>query len=140
MELGRGCQDNRVTGCVFEDLGAGGVKLGETNEPASDAVEACRNEVSDTRFRDGCKVYLGAPAVWVGQSGGNRIRHNEFTGQFTWAVSVGWNWSYFPLNRSRDNIVEQNDIHDLGTGVLGTHGALYCLVFAGNRPPQQLHP
>ena len=127
IELGRGCQENRVTGCVLEDLGAGGVKLGETNDPGSDAAEARRNEVSDTRFRQGCKVYLGAPAVWVGQSGGNRIRHNEITGQFTWAVSLGWNWSYFPLNRSRDNIVEQNDIHDLGTGVLGTHGALYCL-------------
>ena len=26
-----------------------------------------------------------------------------------------------------DNVVEKNHIHDLGTGVLGTHGALYCL-------------
>ena len=127
IELGRGCQDNRITGCLLEDLGAGGVKLGEVNEPGSDAAEACRNEVSDTRFRHGCKVYLGAPAVWVGQSGGNRIRHNEFTGQFMWAVSLGWNWAYFPLNRSRDNVVEKNHVHDLGTGVLGTHGALYCL-------------
>ena len=127
IELGRGCQDNRITGCVLEDLGAGGVKLGEVNDPGSDAAEACRNEVSDSRFRDGCKVYLGAPALWVGQSGGNRIQHNEFTGQFMWAVSLGWNWSYFPLNRSRDNLVEKNHVHDLGTGVLGTHGALYCL-------------
>lgn len=127
IELGRGCQDNRVIGCVLEDLGAGGLKIGEPTDPGSDAAEACRNEVSDSRFRHGCKVYLGAPAVWVGQSGGNRIRHNEFTGQFMWAVSLGWNWSYFPLNRSRDNVVERNHVHDLGTGVLGTHGALYCL-------------
>jgi hypothetical protein len=127
IELGRGCQDNRITGCLLEDLGAGGVKLGEVNEPGSDAAEACRNEIADTQFRHGCKVYLGAPAVWVGQSGGNCIRHNEFTGQFMWAVSLGWNWAYFPLNRSRDNVVEKNHVHDLGTGVLGTHGALYCL-------------
>lgn len=127
LELGRGCQDNRVTACLFEDLGAGGVKLGEATEPGSDAAEAYRNEVSDTRFRDGCQVYLGAPAVWVGQSGHNRIRHNEIAGPFMWAVSLGWNWSYFPLNRSRDNVVEKNHVHDLGTGVLGTHGALYCL-------------
>jgi hypothetical protein len=79
------------------------------------------------QFHYGCKVYLGAPAVWVGQSGHNRIQHNEFTGQFMWAVSLGWNWAYFPLNRSRDDLVEKNHIHDLGTGVLGTHGALYCL-------------
>jgi len=127
IELGRGCQDNRVVGCLLEDLGAGGVKLGEATDPGNDAAEACRNEVSDSRFLDGCKVYLGAPAVWVGQSGGNRIRHNEVAGQFMWAVSLGWNWSYFPLNRSRDNVVEKNHVHDLGTGVLGTHGALYAL-------------
>lgn len=127
IELGRGCQDNRISRCLVEDMGAGAVKIGEAEEPASDVLEACRNEVSDSRFRDGCKVYLGAPAVWVGQSGGNRIRHNEFAGQFMWAVSLGWNWSYFPLTRSRGNLVEKNHIHDLGTGPLGTHGALYCL-------------
>ena len=127
IELGRGCQDNQITGCLLEDLGAGGIKVGEPNDPGSDGAEACRNEVSDTRLRHGCKVYLGAPAVWVGQSGGNRIRHNEITGQFMWAVSLGWNWSYFPLHRSRDNLVEKNHVHNLGTGVLGTHGALYCL-------------
>jgi len=127
VEFGRGCQDNRISGCLIEDLGAGGVKLGEINEPGSDAAEACRNEICDSIIRDGCKVYLGSPAVWIGQSGHNRIRHNEFSGQFMWAVSVGWNWAYFPLNRSRDNVVEWNHVHDLGTGVLGTHGALYCL-------------
>ncbi len=40
---------------------------------------------------------------------------------------LGWNWRYFPINRSRDNIVEKNHVHDLGTGIMGTHGALYCL-------------
>lgn len=95
--------------------GASRGKLGEVNEPGSDVAEACRNEVSDTRIRNGCAVYLGAPALWVGQSSGNRIRHNEVTGQFMWAVSMGWNWAYFPLNRSRDNIVEKNHVHDLGT-------------------------
>lgn len=127
VEFGRGCQDNRISGCLLEDLGAGGIKLGEIDEPGSDAAEACRNEVSDSCIRDGCKVYLGSPAIWIGQSGHNRIQHNEVSGQFMWAVSVGWNWAYFPLNRSRDNLVEWNHIHDLGTGVLGTHGALYCL-------------
>ena len=127
IELGRGCQDNRVTACVIDDLGAGGIKIGEPNEPGSNEAEACRTEVSDNCVHDGCNVYLGAPAVWVGQSGGNRIQHNEIAGQFMWAVSLGWNWAYFPLNRSRDNIVEKNHVHHLGTGVLGTHSALYCL-------------
>jgi hypothetical protein len=127
IELGRGCQDNVIEFNHINDVGAGCIKIGEPDDPGSDAAEACRITVSDNRLADGCKVYLGSPAVWVGQSGHNTISYNEISGQFVWAVSLGWNWSYFPLNRSRDNIVEKNHIHDLGTGTLGTHGALYCL-------------
>jgi hypothetical protein len=127
IDLGRGCRDNSIVGCDIGDVGAGCVKVGEAADPKLDAAEACGTLIADNRLADGCRVYLGAPAVWVGQSGRNRICHNEITGQFMWAVSLGWNWAYFPLNRSRDNIVERNLIHDLGTGTLGTHGALYCL-------------
>jgi hypothetical protein len=127
IECGRGAQAIEILRTTVEDAGAGCVKIGETKDPGSDAAEARRITISDCRFRDGSAVYLGAPAVWVGQSGQNHIAHNEFTGQFMWAVSLGWNWDYFPLNRSRDNLVEKNLIHHLGTGTLGTHGALYCL-------------
>src|SRR5206468_2948975 len=30
LDLSHGCQNNRVTACVLTDLGAGGVKIGET--------------------------------------------------------------------------------------------------------------
>jgi hypothetical protein len=106
IELGRGCQDNRIVGCTVKDVAAGCVKIGEPEEPGSDAAEACRNVLTDNRFLDGSAVYLGAAAVWIGQSGGNTVSHNEFAGQFMWAASVGWNWAYFPLNRSRDNKIE----------------------------------
>ncbi len=127
IELGRACKGNRVEGSDISDVGAGCVKVGEPDDPHSDAAEAEGTVISDNRMADGCPVYLGAPAVWIGQSGRNTVSHNEISGQFMWAASVGWNWGYFPLNRSRDNIVEKNHVHDLGTGTLGTHGALYCL-------------
>jgi hypothetical protein len=37
----------------------------------------------------------------------NRIPHN---GQCMWAVSLGWNWPCFPLNRWRDNVVERKPV------------------------------
>ena len=125
--LGRGCQDNALVGNAVRDVGAGCIRVGEPETAARDAEEACRNTITDNRLADGSVVYLGSPAVWVGQSGGNVVSHNEITGAFQWAISVGWNWDYFPLNRARDNLIEQNHIHDLGTGVLGTHGAVYAL-------------
>jgi hypothetical protein len=44
-----------------------------------------------------------------------------------WAISVGWTWSYYPLQRARDNVVEFNHCHHIGTGVLGSHCAIYAL-------------
>ncbi len=43
-----------------------------------------------------------------------------------WAISVGRRWSYFPLPRARDNIIEFNHCHHVGTGVLGSHCAIYA--------------
>jgi len=127
IELRRRCSDNVIAGNTMCDLGAGGVKIGEPEDCEKDVEETCRTVISDNRFLDGAHVYLGPPAVWIGQSSGNTISHNEMSGPFQWAVSVGWRWSYFPLQRARDNLVEFNHVHHLGTGVLGSHAAIYAL-------------
>lgn len=127
IELRRGCRDNAITRCLLTDLGAGGVKIGEPENAQDDRDETCRTLVSDNRFLEAGQVYLGSPAVWVGQSSQNAIRHNEIAGPVMWAISVGWTWSYFPLQRARDNVVEFNHCHDIGTGPLGSHCAIYAL-------------
>ena len=127
IELGRGCQDDAVVGCTIRDVGAGCIKIGEPKNCEKDVQEARGILVADSRLLDGGQICLGPAAVWIGQSSHNTASHNEVSGGFHWAVSVGWNWRYFPLNRARDNIVEFNHIHHLGTEPLGVHGALYCL-------------
>lgn len=127
IEFGRGCKDNAIVKNTIRDVGAGCVKIGEPTNCKENEEEACGTVISDNRFLEGGQVYLGPAAVWIGQSGRNTISHNEISGPFMWGVSVGWNWNYFPLNRARDNLVEYNHVHHLGTGILGTHGAIYCL-------------
>ncbi len=127
MELRRGCKDNQILRNTVRDVGAGCVKIGEPKDCKKDIQETSRTLIADNRFLDGAKVYLGAPAVWIGQSSGNTVCHNEISGPFMWAISVGWRWSYFPLQRARDNIVEFNHCHHVGTGVLGSHCAIYAL-------------
>jgi GH141 insertion domain len=131
IDLSLGCQDNTVARSHIHDLGAGGVRVGSTDVTFNDAEEAVRNVITDNHIHDGCNVYLGAPAVWIGQSSGNRVAHNEIHGAFEWAVSSGWTWGYMPPNRARDNIIEYNHIHDLGDSPMGTHGAIY---FVGVQP------
>jgi hypothetical protein len=121
-----GCNDDAIVGNNMRDLGAGAVRIGgpfPTNDPAEESGRAI---VTDNRIHDCAKVYLGAPAVWIGQSSGNRVAHNEITGWCEWAISVGWSWDYSP-NNARDNIVEYNHCHHIGGSVLGTHAVLYFL-------------
>ncbi|MHB0959340.1 MAG: right-handed parallel beta-helix repeat-containing protein [Pirellulaceae bacterium] len=127
MDWQIGCKDITVAHSHFYDFGAGGVRVGSPRIVSTDREETSRVTITDCRFENGDQVYLGAPAVWVGQSSGNVVAHNEICGAFQWAVSVGWNWGYVPPNRARDNHVEFNHVHDLGTSALGTHGAIYSL-------------
>lgn len=127
MDWAIGCQDNRIVCNHMFDLGAGGIRVGSPHAWSNDADESCRNTITDCHIHDGANVYLGAPAIWIGQSSGNLVANNDIHGAFQWAVSTGWNWSYMPPNRARDNRIEYNHVHDLGAGPLGTHGALYSL-------------
>ena len=127
IELSRGCQDNHIVGNHIHDVGAGGVKVGETREPKTDADEACRTTITDNRVCDGNQVYMGAPGIWIGRSGGNRVARNEVRGAWEWGISVGWQWQCLPPTCGRDNLVEHNHVHHLGESRLGTHGAIYCL-------------
>ena len=127
VEWGKGCCNNLISRNKIWDLGAGCIKIGSEIEPSTLYEESCGNEVSDTLCKDGSAVYLGSPAIWIGFSSDNTIKHNEISGAFHWGISVGWRWSYFPLSSARNNLIEYNHIHHLGTGILGTHGALYFL-------------
>jgi hypothetical protein len=127
IELRRGCRDNAIAENLMRDLGAGCIKIGEPENCTEDADETCRTTVADNRLLDAGQVYLGSSAVWIGQSSGNTVSHNEISGPLMWAVSVGWTWSYFPLQRARDNVVEFNHAHHVGTGILGSHCAIYAL-------------
>ena len=127
IELRRGCRDNAIVRNLMRDLGAGCVKIGEPKNCEHDVEETCRTLVADNRLLEAGQVYLGSSAVWIGQSSGNTVSHNEITGPLMWAVSAGWTWSYFPLQRARDNLIEQNHVHHIGSGILGSHCAIYAL-------------
>ena len=122
-----GCKDNAIVGNTLYDLGAGAIRVGGPYPTNDDAEESGRTTITDNRIHDCAKVYLGAAAIWIGQSSGNLVAHNEITGACEWAISVGWAWSYMPPGNTRDNIVEYNHCHHIGDSALGTHGVLYFL-------------
>lgn len=121
-----GCKDNHIVGNSMYDLGAGAIRIGGPDTTNDDAEETGRTVITDNRIHDCGMVYFGAPAVFVGQSSGNLVAHNEITGWCEWAITLGWAWGYFPGN-AHDNIVEYNHIHHYGGSVLANHSALYAM-------------
>ncbi|MBU4271672.1 MAG: right-handed parallel beta-helix repeat-containing protein [Planctomycetes bacterium] len=122
-----GCKDNHIVGNSMRDLGAGAVRVGGPDPTNDDAEESGRVVITDNRIHDCGMVYFGAPAIFIGQSSGNLVAHNEITGWCEWGITLGWSWGYFPIQNARDNVVEYNHIHHYGGSPLTNHSAIYSM-------------
>ncbi len=122
----RGCKDGRIQRNRLFDLGAGGVRVGEDRMAKSDVAETSRTLVDNNHIFDGGRVYAGCVGIWMAQSSGNRISHNDIHDLYYTGISVGWNWGLEP-NRTTNNVIEFNHVYDLGHGVLSDAGLIYCL-------------
>jgi hypothetical protein len=119
VELGRGCTGNMLAHCRVHDLGAGGVKIGETaiRRDAHDATTG--NVVTDCTIGDGGHLFHSAVGIWIGQSPGNRLEHNEVHDFLYTGISIGWTWGYGEA-LARDELVLGNHVHHIGARQGGT--------------------
>jgi len=100
--------------CEFTDIGAGGIKIGETVIGTNASEIAHHNEISDCRIHDGGKMFPSAVGIWIGQSPNNRIVHNVIHDFYYTGISVGWTWGYNPQALATNNLVEFNHVHHIG--------------------------
>jgi hypothetical protein len=124
--FGRGSKRNRVVANEIYDMGAGGVRIGETQQRPNDADRSWENVVTDNQIHDLGLVYPSAIGVWVGQSSRNTISHNHIHDLYYTAISVGWTWGYGP-NQCNGNAIEYNHLHHIGKDMLSDMGAIYTL-------------
>jgi hypothetical protein len=132
IELAGGCQDNRIQYCTIADMGAGGIKIGQTSVRVADAEQTRGNQVTDCTISNCGLRFPSAIGIWIGQSPGNLISHNEISGLYYTGISVGWTWGYGNATAG-GNIVEFNHVHHIGTHadgeepVLSDMGGIYTL-------------
>jgi hypothetical protein len=126
IELGRGCKRNRVESCELVDLGAGGIKIGETAIRDDEEEVASDNLVRDTLIAHGGRVQPAAVGVWIGQSHHDTIAQNDIADFYYTGISVGWTWGY-GKSLAHHNLIESNRIAFIGQRVLSDLGGIYTL-------------
>jgi hypothetical protein len=140
-DFNRGSRQIVLQANEMEDLGAGGIKLGEgctdtlanpnaavarIENCAADLLASSDDAVLDNRIHDIGKVYIAAAGLWVGQAAKTRVCSNEIFDTNESGISLGWTWG-FGRSFAHDNLVAFNHIHDVGRGLLSDMGGIYTL-------------
>ncbi len=126
LEFGRGCQRNKVGGNEITDVGAGGIRVGETGKRQDEFEQNHSHTITDNHMHHLGMIYPSAVGVLILQSGQNRVAHNHIHDLYYTAISVGWNWGY-QETPCRENTIEFNHLHDIGQFMLSDMGAIYTL-------------
>ncbi|MEI6499649.1 MAG: right-handed parallel beta-helix repeat-containing protein, partial [Armatimonadota bacterium] len=128
VEFGAGCDSMRVESCELYDLGDGGVKIGTFRFPdePDPSQWAARCTVRDTLIAHGGRFLPAGVGVLIGHAAESLVECNDIGDLYYSGISVGWRW-FQGFSPAHHNTIRNNHIRDIGQGVLGDTGGIYCL-------------
>lgn len=126
LDVTDGSSDITITKCRLVDLGAGGIKVGETAYRADALKQTHGITIQDTLIAHGGRIHPAAVGIWLGHAHNNLIDHNDITDFYYTAISPGWSWGYEPSG-AHHNEISWNRITNIGQSVLSDMGGIYTL-------------
>ncbi|MGH7145584.1 MAG: right-handed parallel beta-helix repeat-containing protein [Planctomycetota bacterium] len=117
VECTGNCLDIALTADTITDTGAGGVKFWS-------GCDRCT--VADSDIGPGDEFNHAGIGVLVGQCSGTQIVHNRIHGFDNIGIGVGRAWG-FGASTCYGNVIEYNDIADIGRGVLSDLAGIHTL-------------
>jgi hypothetical protein len=122
--LRRGCRSNVISQSVVQDMGCGGIRIGETAAQAETMTE--KNVVDDTIVQGGGRLAPSAVGIWIGASPDNVVSHCDISDLYYTGVSIGWRWGYAESPAKRNQLLNSRISH-IGHGLLSDMGGIYTL-------------
>jgi hypothetical protein len=130
-----GTNNDRVTGCIFNDIGGTGIQMGYFGGPAfeahlpynpSDSREVCHHETIDNNLITNCtNEDWGCVGISVGYAHDINIEHNEVSYLNYSGICAGWGWTK-TISCMKNIRIHANHIHHFARQMYDV-GGIYTL-------------
>jgi hypothetical protein len=143
IEVGVGCADIEIAHNRITDIGAGGIRIGhffswETDGSGRLTERGLRRKAAMPRGPHSRRITVAdneiahcgrftpeAVGVFVGDNADNQVIHNHIYDLFYSGISVGSVQDFGP-SQAKGNIIEYNNIHNIGQGMLSDLAGIYA--------------
>lgn len=132
ISIGAGCSDNRIMNCMFDDIGATAIRIGDAYDPSTgrsvginNSNTPKRNIVFNNYVNAAGAEFFGSVGVWEARCENTRIMNNTICDLPYTGLSTGWSWGPKPYTQCGVNILDNHIHHVMQTMTDG--GGIYTL-------------
>lgn len=126
IDLGAGCTRNRIVGNKIYDLGAGGIKVGLRVPITNSLLQSAKNIITDNDIHDNGQIFHSSFGIHIGISNDDVVAHNRIHHQPYIGIITGTG-----DEAALGTVIEFNDIHHIGLGMLSDLGGIYTIGRSG---------